>query len=521
MGRVTVGFVLLVLLVLLTAGCSADPAPEAATAPSTSASGSAAPPVADPPVTGPVLEGVVGDKKVRVTLDGVTVAGDVALLDATVEMLESGEGLGVLGATFSNAARLGLGVDEPRLVDLAAGNVHNVAENAEGRCVCTRGALDLDPGKSTPVQLVFAAPTAGVDRVAVLWPHLGLAVGVPVTVGTLPTPHAPDTDAGTTAPDPGDVASALVATLESYTQTPDESLRTRESNESLTVELAADVLFAVDSADVEPGAAQALNLAVASVRARGPGKLSVVGHTDDTADEAYNLDLSRRRAQSVATAVAGSLDPADYPVTVDGRGEAEPAVPGASVDARRLNRRVTLVHVLDDASAAKGSSAGPAGPPPPPTAGVVGTGGEGVQVVEGKRAFRVRTPEARRVGGVLVVDLEVRVESAEPTIIGGLFASGAFSARGGFDAFSQFSSVGVRLVDAATQTYSLDYVVGAPRRPDDLPPRTCLCDRWQNVDVPPGVTNTITVVFPDPGPDATSVVIEVEDTFRLTDVAVR
>jgi hypothetical protein len=53
-------------------------------------------------------------------------------------------------------------------------------------------------------------------------------------------------------------------------------------------------------------------------------------------------------------------------------------------------------------------------------------------------------------------------------------------------------------------------VVGEPRRPDDLPPRTCLCDRWQNVDVPTGVTNTATVLFPDPGPDAASVVIEVD-----------
>lgn len=231
---------------------------------------------------------------------------------------------------FSDAAEAGLAVDEPRLVDLAAGIVYEVAENARGKCVCTSGAIELDSGDSTAVQMVFAAPTAGVDQLAVLWPHLGLAVGVPVRTGTLPLPHAPDGDAGTTPPDPADVMTALVAPLESYRQTPDESLRTRENSESLTVELAADVLFEVDSADIEPDAAQALDLAVASVRARGPGKLSVVGHTDDTADEAYNLDLSRRRAQSVATAVAGGWTRRTYPVTVDGRGEAEPAVPGAT-----------------------------------------------------------------------------------------------------------------------------------------------------------------------------------------------
>ena len=93
----------------------------------------------------------------RVTFDGVTVAGDVALLEASVEMLENVGESGILGFPFSTIVQSGA-VNEPRLVDLATGMVHNVAEDADGACVCTRGALDLDPGDSSPVQLVFAAP---------------------------------------------------------------------------------------------------------------------------------------------------------------------------------------------------------------------------------------------------------------------------------------------------------------------------------------------------------------------------
>ena len=509
-GTVAIGIALAV------AGCSDDSAPGSVDEPTESETASSG-----EPLTAPVLEGAVGARQVRVTLDGLTVAGDDAVLEATVEVLGDDDGGESLGFAFSGAVQSGA-VDEPRLVDLTTGVVHEVARDAEGDCVCTRGPLDLEPGVSTPVQMVFAAPEPGVEEIAVLWPHLGLAEGVPVRDGDLPAPHAEDAGARTTPPDPADVVSALVALLESYSQTPDESVRTRGGGELITVELAADVLFAVDSAEIVPGASQALDLAAAQVLARGPGDLSVVGHTDDTGDEAYNLDLSRRRAEAVAAAaaVAGTLDPLQPPVTVEGRGEAEPSVPGTSAEARRLNRRVTLVHTLDAAPPEGGQVAAEAGEPPP-TSGVTGTGAEGVQLTEGSATFRVSAPGARRAGDVLVVDLLVEVDGPEPALAGGLLASGAFSARGDFDAFSQYSSVGVRLVGASTQTYSLDYVVQAPEQPDDVPSRTCPCDRWQNLEVPPGVASTVTVVFPDPGPDVGSVVIEVEDAFRLTDVPVR
>ena len=88
---------------------------------------------------------------------------------------------------------------------------------------------------------------------------------------------------------------------------------------AVRVDLAADVLFAVDSADLAPPAQASLVAAAEGVRAREPGPVQVVGHTDDQGTPEYNLDLSRRRAQSVADALGPLLGPA-YPLDVQARG---------------------------------------------------------------------------------------------------------------------------------------------------------------------------------------------------------
>lgn len=85
-----------------------------------------------------------------------------------------------------------------------------------------------------------------------------------------------------------------------------------------------------------------------------PGKVIVVGHTDNTkpglsARFPSNYDLSKARAASVMRALAARAGPPDR-YSVEGRGDAEPLVPNDSPAARARNRRVDLV-VLAPSSA--------------------------------------------------------------------------------------------------------------------------------------------------------------------------
>ena len=85
-----------------------------------------------------------------------------------------------------------------------------------------------------------------------------------------------------------------------------------------------------------------------------PGKVIVVGHTDNTkpglsARFPSNYDLSKARAASVMRALAARAGPPER-YSAEGRGDAEPLVPNDSPAARARNRRVDLV-VLAPASA--------------------------------------------------------------------------------------------------------------------------------------------------------------------------
>lgn len=88
--------------------------------------------------------------------------------------------------------------------------------------------------------------------------------------------------------------------------------------------------------------------------------VSVEGHTDDVGDDAGNLDLSRRRAASVVTWLAGhGIDAAR--LTSTGFGETRPVTPGTSARIRAQNRRVEF-RIVADADAQTPSA--PAAPAP-------------------------------------------------------------------------------------------------------------------------------------------------------------
>jgi len=69
--------------------------------------------------------------------------------------------------------------------------------------------------------------------------------------------------------------------------------------------------------------------------------VSIIGHTDNTGPESYNLELSERRAKSVVDyLIKGGI--AKDRLTYDGKGEKMPAVPNTTRENRAQNRRVTF-----------------------------------------------------------------------------------------------------------------------------------------------------------------------------------
>lgn len=119
-------------------------------------------------------------------------------------------------------------------------------------------------------------------------------------------------------------------------------LGARESEIEVRIELPSDVLFDVDQADIRPDAAQALAHLGTVVRGY-TGPVRLVGHTDADGSDAHNLDLSRRRAESVQAWLVAKESVAAARIATEAKGETEPAAPNDTPANKQRNRRVEVV----------------------------------------------------------------------------------------------------------------------------------------------------------------------------------
>jgi outer membrane protein OmpA-like peptidoglycan-associated protein len=72
-------------------------------------------------------------------------------------------------------------------------------------------------------------------------------------------------------------------------------------------------------------------------------RLRVAGHTDDQGEPSYNMDLSERRAATVARYLEENFLISIDRLEIIGMGEETPLVNETTLEARRLNRRVEMV----------------------------------------------------------------------------------------------------------------------------------------------------------------------------------
>lgn len=118
-----------------------------------------------------------------------------------------------------------------------------------------------------------------------------------------------------------------------------------------TVVIPEAALFGFDSADFSEEGKEAIEEYRAEI---GPELAEayagvIVGHTDNTGDPQYNLDLSKRRAESVRDYLIETGTPPEK-LRVVGRGEQDPVASNDTKEGRAQNRRVEII-VLGEARA--------------------------------------------------------------------------------------------------------------------------------------------------------------------------
>ena len=99
--------------------------------------------------------------------------------------------------------------------------------------------------------------------------------------------------------------------------------------------------FDFDRAELRPESREVLSRIAGILFAADDFLITVSGHTDARGTEAYNQELSERRAQAVANYLIGAGLSADL-FTVEGRGKSQLLEPGNTEQAHSKNRRVEL-----------------------------------------------------------------------------------------------------------------------------------------------------------------------------------
>lgn len=207
--------------------------------------------------------------------------------------------------------------------------------------------------------------------------------------------------------------------VETFTRTLDDSTASRTTSASIITVLSSDVTFEFGKYDLTPEADGQLQTVAGQIGSYpSGGELSVVGHTDDQADEAFNQTLSEQRAAAVHKRLGELTSLSAWTVTEEGKGEKEPAVQGTDDAARAANRRVVLTLTptggTTTSTTAASPSAAASGDALPEAKGPVGKGPEGVTVTspDGNLQATIRLDKVIRRGRYLLGILQASSSSS-------------------------------------------------------------------------------------------------------------
>lgn len=138
----------------------------------------------------------------------------------------------------------------------------------------------------------------------------------------------------------GAVLDAQARSLQSQMTTP--GVRVTNTGQTVNVTLPESVLFGFDSAAISGPAQNDLYALARNLQQYPNSTIQVVGHTDSTGTAAYNVDLSQRRARSVANVLtAGGV--ASSRIAIAGMGMSQPIASNDTAAGRAQNRRVEII----------------------------------------------------------------------------------------------------------------------------------------------------------------------------------
>ena len=424
--------------------------------------------------------------------------------------------------------RPGTGASLVKLLDTASGRVWSAVDGS--------GLfLELAPGEDMTSYLSFGK--VDTDTVTVMVPMAGFTTVSVLAAGSakkakidLSIAQAAIEQSSHTVPELADPVA-----IERYTRALDDSTSTHAGGKDITVTLASDVTFASDSAELASGAEAQLQT-VAGQLGQHPdgGTLTIVGHTDDIQDDAYNQTLSEKRANAVKTRLEQLTSLDKWKTSVSGKGESEPKIKDTTDQARAANRRVEITLTPTGGTTPKNNTTPTPAPATgsgklPDPQGPVAKGPEGVTLttkgLDTSGEVTVTLDHLTRAGGYLLgtvtctvkdgstgAQLHPLLDDPETALSNQRSESGALS--------TFYASDGLTLLSNGERIFPADY------NDADVDHHLPLTELNLSDHLKTGTT-TICIVWPDPGGDTITLdhpegkYSTPNTTYRLTDIPIK
>jgi len=231
-------------------------------------------------------------------------------------------------------------VREAYLLDSANRRKYEVIQDRKQQPICAEtlnlqfpDGVSLKPGEAIALWAKFPAPPGATKTVSV---HL---------------PFAPPFDkvelsgAASGSESGGSAVAGSVVGLDAALK----DLGAKVTETEIRIDLAADVLFDFDKADIKKEAEPSLQNVATVLKANQSAKVSIEGHTDGKGADAYNQTLSEQRAASVKQWLVANAQVNGANVATRGWGKTKPVAHNTKPDGsddpegRAKNRRVEIV----------------------------------------------------------------------------------------------------------------------------------------------------------------------------------
>jgi len=196
------------------------------------------------------------------------------------------------------------------------------------------------------IQLMGCASWSNTAKGGVIGAATGGAVGTAIGAATGKTALGAIIGAAV-----GGTAGALIGKrMDKQAEEMQEDLknaRVERVGEGIVVTFDSGILFDFDRAELKPQAKANIAELTQTLQKYDDTDIMIVGHSDSQGAEDYNMELSERRANSVALYVA-TTGVTNSRMQKIGRGESEPVASNDDAAGRQKNRRVEIAIFAND-----------------------------------------------------------------------------------------------------------------------------------------------------------------------------